>query len=282
MQSKDIKKDSLKAWILAARPKTLSGAAVPVMIGLALAYKDSFLYEGDPFCWVPAVLCLLFAWVMQIDANFINDFFDFTKGTDDTATRLGPRRACAQGWVSVDKMKHAIALTTCIACLTGLPLVLYGGLEMVLVGILCLLFCFLYTTYLSYIGMGDMLVVLFFGIVPVCVPYYIQLHICSSFVFLVSVACGMVVDTLDCQQLPRPRHRQSRRQNHPGGQNRREGIVATLSCPWLGSLHNGTGIYDQRLLPCLCPAISVSRVPSLHVYAHQAYQPRQGPQPLSW
>ena len=143
MQSKDIKKDSLKAWILAARPKTLSGAAVPVMIGLALAYKDSFLYEGDPFCWVPAVLCLLFAWVMQIDANFINDFFDFAKGTDDTATRLGPRRACAQGWVSVDKMKHAIALTTCIACLTGLPLVLYGGLEMVLVGILCLLFCFL-------------------------------------------------------------------------------------------------------------------------------------------
>lgn len=196
MQSKDIKKDSLKAWILAARPKTLSGAAVPVMIGLALAYKDSFLYEGDSFCWVPAVLCLLFAWVMQIDANFINDFFDFAKGTDDTATRLGPRRACAQGWVSVDKMKHAIALTTCIACLTGLPLVLYGGLEMVLVGILCLLFCFLYTTHLSYIGMGDMLVVLFFGIVPVCVPYYIQLHTCSSFVFLVSVACGMVVDTL--------------------------------------------------------------------------------------
>ena len=196
MQSKDIKKDSLKAWILAARPKTLSGAAVPVMIGLALAYKDSFLYEGDPFCWVPAVLCLLFAWVMQIDANFINDFFDFAKGTDDTATRLGPRRACAQGWVSVDKMKHAIALTTCIACLTGLPLVLYGGLEMVLVGILCLLFCFLYTTHLSYIGMGDMLVVLFFGIVPVCVPYYIQLHTCSSFVFLISVTCGMVVDTL--------------------------------------------------------------------------------------
>ena len=76
MKSKDIKKDSIKAWILASRPKTLSGAAVPVMIGLALAYKDSTFYEGEPFSWVAAVLCILFAWVMQIDANFINDFFD--------------------------------------------------------------------------------------------------------------------------------------------------------------------------------------------------------------
>ena len=49
MQTKDIKKDSLKAWILASRPKTLSGAAVPVMIGLSLAYKDSAGYEGEPF-----------------------------------------------------------------------------------------------------------------------------------------------------------------------------------------------------------------------------------------
>lgn len=196
MQTKDIEKDSLKAWLLASRPKTLIGAAVPVMIGLSLAYKDSLLYEDTPFSWLPAVLCLAFAWLMQIDANFINDFFDYAKGTDDTATRLGPRRACAQGWVSVDRMKHAIALTTCIACVVGLPLTLYGGIEMVLIGLLCVAFCFLYTTYLSYIGMGDVLVVLFFGIVPVCITYYIQLHTCTSFVFIVSLACGMVVDTL--------------------------------------------------------------------------------------
>ena len=186
----------MKAWIVAARPKTLSGAAVPVMIGLALAYKDSIFYEGNPFSWVAAVLCLLFAWVMQIDANFINDFFDYAKGTDDTSTRLGPRRACAQGWVSVDKMKHAIASTTCLACVIGLPLIMFGGLEMVLIGILCVIFCFLYTTHLSYVGMGDLLVIVFFGIIPVCVPYYVQLHTCSTFVFLMSVACGMVVDTL--------------------------------------------------------------------------------------
>lgn len=171
MQTKDIKKDSLKAWILASRPKTLSGAAVPVMIGLSLAYKDSAGYEGEPFSWVAAVLCLLFAWVMQIDANFINDFFDYANGTDNSETRLGPRRACAQGWVSVDKMKHAIALTTCAACLIGLPLVIFGGMEMLLIGILCVVFCFLYTTHLSYVGLGDVLVIVFFGIIPVCIPY---------------------------------------------------------------------------------------------------------------
>ena len=196
MKSNEIMKDSMKAWILAARPKTLSGAAVPVMIGLALAFKDSTGYEGNPFNWVAAINCLLFAWVMQIDANFINDFFDYAKGTDDAATRLGPRRACAQGWVSVDRMKHAIALTTCLACIIGLPLILYGGMEMLLIGILCVAFCFLYTTHLSYIGLGDVLVVVFFGIIPVCITYYIQLHTCNTFIFLMSLACGMVVDTL--------------------------------------------------------------------------------------
>jgi len=191
-----IQTDSLQAWLLAARPKTLTGAAVPVMIGVALAYIDAQEYEPGAFNWLPAMLCFLFAFIMQIDANFINDFFDFANGTDNNETRLGPRRACAQGWVKLDSMKRAIALTTCIACVIGLPLVWYGGLEMILVGALCVLFCFLYTTHLSYIGLGDVLVVVFFGIVPVCISYYIQLHTCTWEVFVGSVACGLVIDGL--------------------------------------------------------------------------------------
>ena len=89
---------------------------------------------------------------MQIDANFINDFFDFANGNDDAETRLGPRRACAMGWVKLDSMKRAIALTTCIACVVGLPLAYFGGLEMILVGMLCVIFAFLYTTFFSYQG----------------------------------------------------------------------------------------------------------------------------------
>ena len=196
MEETKIKTDSLKAWLLAARPKTLSGAAVPVMIGVALAYVDAQLYAGDVFNWTAAVLCLLFAFTMQIDANLINDFFDFVNGSDDAETRLGPRRACAQGWVTLDAMKKAIALTTCVACVVGLPLAWYGGAEMMFMGIMCVVFAFLYTTYFSYKGLGDALVLLFFGIVPVCCTYYVQLHTITWQLLLASLACGLVIDAL--------------------------------------------------------------------------------------
>ena len=195
-EDKKIVTDSAKAWLLAARPKTLSGAAVPVMIGVALAYSDSALYGEDSFSWCAALLCLLFAFAMQIDANFINDFFDYVNGTDDAETRLGPRRACAQGWVKLDSMKKAIALTTCLACVIGLPLVYYGGLEMILIGLICVIFAFLYTTWFSYQGLGDLLVLVFFGLVPVCCTYYVQLHMFTWEVVLASIACGLVIDAL--------------------------------------------------------------------------------------
>lgn len=182
---------SPKAWMLAARPKTLTGAAVPVMIGLSLAFAD----VGGSFKILPAVLCLLFALVMQVDANFINDYFDFIRGNDDEA-RLGPRRACAQGWVSPRQMVCAIAVTTAIACAIGLPLIIYGGVEMLLIGALCVLFCFLYTTSLSYLGLGDLLVLVFFGIVPVCIVYYLQSGTVTFEAFMASLACGFVIDTL--------------------------------------------------------------------------------------
>lgn len=189
-----IETNSIKAWYLAARPKTLTAAAVPVLLGIALAYKDAQQIQT-----LPALLCLLFAWVMQIDSNLVNDYFDFKHGNDDE-TRLGPKRACAEGWITLKAMKWGIILTTLLGCAIGLPLVLFGGWEMVIVGICCVVFCFLYTTSLSYLGMGDLLVLLFFGIVPVCCTYYLvmpeTIQGVSMETVLVSVACGLVVDTL--------------------------------------------------------------------------------------
>lgn len=184
--------NSPRAWMLAARPKTLAGAAVPVMIGLALAWRDG---GALAFSVVPAVLCLLFAFIMQIDANFINDYFDYLKGNDDD-TRLGPRRACAQGWVTLKAMGVAIAVTTALACAVGLPLIIYGGVWLIAIGVLCVVFCFLYTTRLSYLGLGDVLVLVFFGVVPVCLTYYVQTLTVTLEVLLASVACGFVIDTL--------------------------------------------------------------------------------------
>lgn len=195
MQTSTVQCNSAKAWFLAARPKTLTGAAVPVMIGTAWAILDM---QGI-IRITPVVLCFLFAFVMQIDANFINDYLDFVRGNDDE-TRLGPRRACAQGWILPATMRIGIGLTTLLACLVGLPLIYYGGMEMLLVGAVCVVFCFLYTTHLSYLGMGDILVLVFFGIIPVCVTYYLAVpsyaaHITWQ-VFLSSIACGLVIDTL--------------------------------------------------------------------------------------
>lgn len=192
MEEKVISLNSSKAWLLAARPKTLAGAAVPVMIGLSLAFRDA---GSGVFGIIPALLCVLFAFIMQIDANFINDYFDYLNGNDDD-TRLGPRRACAQGWIKAGAMKRAIAFTTLTACLVGLPLIVYGGVEMVIIGVLCVIFCFLYTTKLSYLGLGDVLVLVFFGIIPVCTTYYLQTNAVTVEVFLASVACGFVIDTL--------------------------------------------------------------------------------------
>ncbi len=197
MEESNVRPGSAKAWFLAARPKTLTGAATPVMIGMAMAYADIATIASDrTFSVFVAVLCFLFAFTMQIDANFINDYFDFIKGTDNKDTRLGPQRACAQGWIAPQSMKTAIALTTCLACCLGLPLVLFGGMEMIIVGLLCVVFCFLYTTCLSYMGMGDVLVIVFFGIIPVCIPYYLQTGVFTWQVFVASLACGLVIDGL--------------------------------------------------------------------------------------
>lgn len=197
MDETNVRVNSLKAWILAARPKTLTGAAVPVMIGIACAVA---MYGWCGIRVVPSVLCMLFALIMQVDANFINDYFDFMKGTDDEQ-RLGPKRACAQGWITASAMRSGLFVTTLLACIVGLPLVYYGGWEMIMVGLACVVFCFLYTISFSYIGLGDLLVLVFFGIVPVCMTYWLTapptaLTSIPFAVVLMSIACGLIIDTL--------------------------------------------------------------------------------------
>lgn len=187
-----VQTNSIKAWLLAARPKTLAGAATPVLLGCALAYADGW------FQMIPALLCFLFAFLMQIDANFINDFFDYLKGSD-REDRLGPERVCAQGWITLDAMKRGIALTTMSACVVGFFLLFCGGLEMVPVGLLCILFAFLYTAGpypLAYHGWGDVLVIVFFGFVPVGCTYYVMCHDWTWNVTIASLACGLIIDTL--------------------------------------------------------------------------------------
>ena len=262
MNETSIRQNSLKAWILAARPKTLTGALVPVMIALAWAWTDAKMYETGTFNWTAAALCAAFAMVMQIDANFVNDFFDYARGNDDTATRLGPLRACTQGWVSLNAMKQAIALTTCLACVIGLPLIFFGGMEMIVIGLLCVVFCFLYTTHLSYKGLGDVLVLVFFGIVPVCTTYYIQLHTLTWMVFLASVACGLVIDGLLVVNNYRDRDN-----------DRRDGkrtLVVIIGAEWTERLYLGLGITAvlMGIMYCFSDHLLAFILPLLYLLFH--------------
>ena len=196
----------LKAWILAARPKTLSGALIPVIVASALAWRDS------TFRLVPALYCAIFAALMQIAANFINDLYDFRRGTDG-ADRLGPERACAQGWISPRAMGYGIAIVLFFAAFIGIAIVISSGawidfeydvitikwsnvLWLCAIGIACFIFAFLYTTILSYMGGGDILVYVFFGFVPVLGTYYVQALRLTADAWWAAAACGLVIDTL--------------------------------------------------------------------------------------
>lgn len=188
----NVKTNSIKAWVLAARPKTLAAAATPVLLGCSLAASDGWLQ------FIPALLCFLFAFTMQIDANFINDFFDYLKGSD-REDRLGPERACAQGWITLSAMKHGIASATILSCIWGVIILFFSGLEMIPVGLLCILFAFLYTAGpypLAYHGWGDVLVIIFFGFVPVGCTYYTMCHDWTWSVTIACMASGLVSDLL--------------------------------------------------------------------------------------
>lgn len=189
-------RNNLQAWWWAARPKTLTGAFIPVILAGAQAWADGVFRLHLWLC------CLAFAGLMQIAANFINDLYDFLKGSD-RADRLGPERACAQGWITPGAMKRGIAVVIIAACTIGLLAVILArqifptmGAEFIAVGALCVAFAFLYTTRLSYLGWGDVLVLVFFGLIPVCGTYYIMSERLSANVLLLSLISGLAIDAL--------------------------------------------------------------------------------------
>lgn len=183
-----MKKNSLAAWVEAARPKTLPASVSPVLLASALAWQDGV------FNAVPAFLCLLVALFAQIASNFANDYFDFKKGAD-TAERLGPERAVASGWIAPKRMLAGTFVALGLACLCGLFLLFYGGWELIFVGVAIALCVLAYSAGpfpLAYNGLGDVCVVLFYGIIPVCFTYYVQAGGFSLLALLLSVAVGLL------------------------------------------------------------------------------------------
>lgn len=176
----------LQTWILAARPKTLPAASAPVLIGTAMAHT------GGGIHWSSACAALAGALLIQIGTNFANDYFDFRKGTD-TADRLGPVRVTQAGLVSPDAMKRATVIVFALAVLIGLYLVWRGGVPIIIIGLLSILFGVLYTAGpypLGYNGLGDLFVLIFFGPVAVGGTYYVQTLDINSAVIIAGLAPG--------------------------------------------------------------------------------------------
>lgn len=187
--------------MLAVRPYSLGNSVILVAVGSALAFAVG------SFHWLPALLCLVFAVLMQCTANLVNDLWDFLKGADKP-DRLGPDRAFAKGYITPGAMKAGIAGFTLAACAAGLGILFwalragvlhYGGWELVATGIACVVFAYFYTAGpwpLAYHGMGDVAVILFFGLIPVGFTYYIQTGTWTWEVVVAALACGLVIDTM--------------------------------------------------------------------------------------
>ena len=178
----------IQAWLEAARPKTLPASFSPVLVGCALAYRDGV------FKLVPAILCVLVALLAQIASNFANDYFDFKKGADKE-DRLGPERAVASGWITPKAMLWGTFITLGLSCLCGCFLFFFAGWELIGVGIAIAICVLAYSAGpfpLAYNGLGDVCVLLFYGVIPVCFTYYIQTLSFSLLSFLLSVALGLL------------------------------------------------------------------------------------------
>ena len=175
-------------WLVAARPRTLSAAFAPVLIGTALAFGDGGLH------WPSALVALACAVLIQVATNFANDLFDFQRGAD-TGARKGPLRVTQAGLATPAMMKRGIACVLILASVGGLYLVWRGGWPVLLVGVLSMSAGMLYTggpRPLGYMGLGDLLVLVFFGPVAVAGTYYVQTLSVSTTVIVAGLAPGLL------------------------------------------------------------------------------------------
>jgi 1,4-dihydroxy-2-naphthoate octaprenyltransferase len=177
----------MNPWILAARPRTLGAALIPVIAGCALAISVSAF---DP---LGSALILACAVLIQIATNFFNDALDHAKGAD-TAGRLGPTRVTSAGLLPARRVMTGAFLTLALAALFALPLVLRGGGIILLVGLLSLLFAYAYTGGpfpLAYLGLGEIFVILFFGLIAVAGTFYLNTLAFSVAAILAGLQIGL-------------------------------------------------------------------------------------------
>jgi len=182
----------MNPWILAARLRTLGAAVVPVLAGAALAFSAG---SFDPFATALIIACAV---LIQIATNYFNDAIDHAKGAD-TEERLGPTRVTSSGLLAPRAVMRGGVICLVLAVVVSIPLVLHGGWPIVVIGIFSLFFAYAYTGGpfpLAYLGLGEIFVILFFGIIAVAGTFYLNALELSSAAVLAGLQIGLYSSVL--------------------------------------------------------------------------------------
>jgi 1,4-dihydroxy-2-naphthoate octaprenyltransferase len=179
-------------WIQGARPRTLPAAVAPVVAGTAIAMYD------DSAVWWKALLALVVSLALQVAVNYANDYSDGIRGTDDE--RVGPLRLVGSGLATPGAVKRAAFLSFGVAGVAGVALAATTAWWLLVVGLACVLAAWFYTggsKPYGYLGLGEVMVFVFFGLVAVVGTTYVQIESWEP-VGWASVAAGTGVGALAC------------------------------------------------------------------------------------
>jgi 1,4-dihydroxy-2-naphthoate octaprenyltransferase len=181
-----------RVWWIASRPKTLSAAIAPVIVGAAVAYKE------HGFRLLPAVAALLVGVLIQVGTNIYNDYADYDRGAD-TSDRLGPLRVTQAGLSQPQTVRRAAILTFILAGLIGIYLIWVAGWPVALIGLAAIVAGLAYTAGpwpLAYNGLGDLFAWIFFGFVAVAGTTYVQLQRVPLLAWMGGLAMGATITAL--------------------------------------------------------------------------------------
>lgn len=183
---------SIKKWFYAIRPYSFFVSMATVVLSAAIAFNEGYIQ------WLPAILCLIFAVMAQITSNLVNDYADFKTGSDNENS-MGKDRKLVTGEITPKQMLIAITISAILCLLVGLPLIFWGGWILLPFGLLIIAAAFCYSLGplpLSYKALGDVAVILFFGIIPVTFTYFILTKKITLEIVSAGFAMGLVVDEL--------------------------------------------------------------------------------------